>query len=406
LSETSPPSIMMRIPLITTIGNSNNELRSMTIRQKVPMSALDILFQSYRLNNLNLPNRVVMAPMTRSMSPGGVPTAEVASYYRRRAENGVGLIITEGAGIGRPAALNEPDMPQFHGEAALAGWKKVVDEVHAAGGRIVPQLIHVGHKLSNFRPGWTPSVPYESPSGLSVTGEPMSQPMSESDVADAIDAFARAAQDAERLGFDGIELMGAHGYLINQFFYDHLNLRKDGYGGSTLVERSRFAVEILKAVRTVVTRDFPVILRLSQWKPKDFSARLAETPKALEQWLTVFVEAGADAFHLSQPKFWQPAFPEIDGELNLAGWAKKLTGVTAITVGAVGLSGDVYESLGGKSAQSTPLDGLLARLESGEFDLVAVGRPLLQDPAWLEKVRLSRVNQIADFTPAAFSSMR
>jgi 2,4-dienoyl-CoA reductase-like NADH-dependent reductase (Old Yellow Enzyme family) len=367
---------------------------------------LDLLFQSYRLNALDLPNRVVMAPMTRSRSPGGVPTAEVAGYYRRRAENGVGLIITEGAGVGRPAALNEPDMPHFHGEAALAGWKKVVDEVHAAGGRIVPQLVHVGHKRSASVPDWTPPAPYESPSGLSVTGERVGQPMSEADVADTIDAFARAAMNAERLGFDGIELMGAHGYLINQFFYDHLNLRNDGYGGSTLVERSRFAVEILKAVRSVVTPGFPMILRLSQWKPKDFSARLAETPKALEQWLSVLVEAGADAFHLSQPKFWQPAFPEIDAELNLAGWAKKLTGVTAITVGAVGLSGDVYESLGGKSAQSTPLNGLLARLERGEFDLVAVGRALLQDPAWLEKVRQNRVDQIADFTPAAFATLR
>ena len=366
---------------------------------------LHVLFRPYRVNSLDLPNRLVMAPMTRSVSPGGVPTSEVAGYYRRRAQNGVGLIITEGAGVGRPASLNEPDMPHFHGEAALAGWKKVVDEVHAAGGRIAPQLVHVGHKLSKAAPDWTPPAPYESPSGLSVTGERVSEPMSEADVVDIIDAFARAATDAERLGFDGVEVMAAHGYLINQFFYDHLNLRDDGYGGTTLIERSRFAVEILKAIRSVVTSGFPVIVRLSQWKPTDFNARLAETPKALEQWLGVLVEAGADAFHLSQPKFWQPAFPEVDRELNPAGWAKKLTGVTAITVGAVGLSGDVYESFAGKSAQVTPLDGLLARLERGEFDLVAVGRALLQDPAWLEKVRHGRVDQIADFTPAAFATL-
>ena len=374
-------------------------------QRKHPMPNLDALFKPYRLNALNLPNRAVMAPMTRSMSRGGVPTAEVAGYYRRRAENGVGLVITEATGVGRPAALNEPDMPRFHGEAALAGWKKVVDEVHAAGGRIAPQLVHVGHKLSKTAPDWAPPAPYESPSGLSVTGEHINQPMSEADVADTIDAFARAAADAERLGFDGIELMGAHGYLINQFFYDHLNLRNDGYGGSTLVARSRFVVEILKAVRSVVTSGFPVILRLSQWKPQDFSARLAETPKALEQWLAVLVDAGADAFHLSQQKFWQPAFPEIDRELNLAGWAKKLTGVTAITVGSVGLSGDVYESFAGKSARAASLDGLLARLERGEFDLIAVGRALLQDPAWLEKVRRGCVNQMADFTPAAFATL-
>jgi 2,4-dienoyl-CoA reductase-like NADH-dependent reductase (Old Yellow Enzyme family) len=369
------------------------------------MPTLDILFSSYRLNALSLPNRVVMAPMSRYVSPGGVPTPEVAAYYRRRAENGVGLIITEGTGIGRPAALNDPNMPQFHGEAALAGWKKVVNEVHAAGGRIAPQLTHVGQKRSNTAPDWEPPAPYESPSGLSMTGEHVGQPMSEADIADTIDAFARAAADAERLGFDGVELLGNHNYLINQFFWDQLNRRSDRYGGSTLVERSRFAIEILNAIRSAVTSGFPVILRLSQWKPKDINARLAETPQALEQWLGVLVEAGADAFHFSQMIVGEPAFPEIDGELNLAGWAKKLTGATAITVGAVGLSGDVNESFAGKSARSVPLDGLLARLDRGEFDLVAVGRALLQDPAWLEKVRQGRVDQIADFTPAAFATL-
>jgi 2,4-dienoyl-CoA reductase-like NADH-dependent reductase (Old Yellow Enzyme family) len=332
---------------------------------------LDVLLSSYRLKALNLPNRVVMAPMTRSFSPGGVPPAEVAAYYRRRAENGVGLIITEATGIGRPAAVNEPDVPHFHGEAALAGWKKVVDDVHAAGGLIAPQLWHVGQKRSKAASDWTPPAPYESPSGLSVTGKHVGQPMREADVVDTVDAFARAAADAERLGFDGVELHGAHGYLINQFFFDHLNLRDDRYGGSTLVERSRFAVEILQAIRSAVTSGFPVILRLSQWKPMDFSARLAETPQALERWLGVPVDAGANAFHLSQPKFWEPAFPEVDEELNLAGWAKKLTGVT---VGSVGLSGDVYESFKRKSARSAPFDKLLARLERGKFDLVAVGR--------------------------------
>jgi 2,4-dienoyl-CoA reductase-like NADH-dependent reductase (Old Yellow Enzyme family) len=369
------------------------------------MLDLNVLFSPYRLNGIKLPNRIVMAPMTRSFSPGGVPTADVAAYYRRRAQDGVGLIITEGTGVDRPAALNEPDLPHFHGDAALAGWQKVVHEVHAAGGRIVPQLWHVGQKRSKAAPDWMPPAPYESPSGLNGTGEQEGQPMSETDVAETIDAFARAATDAERLGFDGVEVHGAHGYLINQYFLDQLNLRSDRYGGSTLVERSRFAIEILKAIRSVVTSGFPVILRLSQWKPKDFSARLAETPQALERWLGVLADAGADAFHLSQPKFWEPAFPEFQSDLNLAGWAKKLTGVTAITVGSVGLSGDVYESFAGKSARATSLDQLLARLERGEFDLVAVGRALLQDPAWLAKISQGRLEQIADFAPEAFATL-
>ncbi|MEZ2307382.1 NADH:flavin oxidoreductase [Paraburkholderia sp. RCC_158] len=370
------------------------------------MPDLDILLTSYRLNALTVPNRVVMAPMTRSFSPGGILGADVAAYYRRRAAHGVGLIITEGTGVGRAAALDDPDVPRFHGEAALAGWKKVVDEVHAAGGRIAPQLWHVGHKPSNGAGERALSAHrYESPSGLSITGERVAQPMSESDVADTIDAYARAAADAERLGFDGVELHGGHGYLINQFFSEDLNQRGDRYGGATLVERSRFAVEVLKAIRAAVTPGFPVILRLSQWKPKDFRARLAGTPAVLEEWLGLLVDAGADAFHLSQPAYWQPAFPEADANLNLAGWAKKVTGVTTITVGSVGLGSDVYDSFAGKDAQSAPLDDLLARLERGEFDLVAVGRALLQDAAWLEKIRQGRIDEIGNFTPDAFSTL-
>lgn len=369
------------------------------------MNSLDILFSSYRLNTLDLPNRVVMAPMTRSFSPGGVPTADVAAYYRRRAEKGVGLIITEAAGVNRPASVNEPDIPHFYGEAALAGWKKVVDEVHAGGGRIMPQLSHVGQKRSNLGRDWTPPTPYESPSGLSITGERVGDPMSDADVADTINAFARAAADAERLGFDGVEVHGGHGYLVNQFFFDHLNLRGDRYGGTTLVERARFAVDILKAIRRVVSPGFPVIFRLSQWKPQDFNVRLAETPDALERLLNVLVGAGADAFHLSQRRFWEPAFPEFDQELNFAGWAKKLTGVSSITVGSVGLSGDVYASFSGQSFHPVSLDRMLARLERGEFDLVAVGRPLLQDPAWLEKVLQGRTEELSDFTPETLTSL-
>ncbi|MFI4941072.1 MAG: 12-oxophytodienoate reductase, partial [Burkholderiales bacterium] len=102
------------------------------------------LFKPFLSNNLILPNRVVMAPMTRSFSPGGVPGADVAAYYRRRAENGVGLIITEGTLINHPAATNDPRVPRFHGADALAGWANVVAAVHAAGGKIMPQIWHIG----------------------------------------------------------------------------------------------------------------------------------------------------------------------------------------------------------------------------------------------------------------------
>ena len=128
--------------------------------------SLDALFQPFQIKSLTLKNRVVMAPMTRSFSPGGVATAEVAAYYRRRAENEVGLIISEGTGVARPASLNDPDVPRFHGEAELAAWKTVIDEVHAAGGKMAPQLWHVGAVRTRSET-WAPPGAYDSPSGYS-----------------------------------------------------------------------------------------------------------------------------------------------------------------------------------------------------------------------------------------------
>lgn len=361
------------------------------------MNTKEIMFSPYKLKNLNLSNRVVMAPMTRSFSPGGVPTDDVAAYYRRRAEAGVGLIITEATGINRPASVNEPNVPVFHGEAALAGWKKVVDEVHAVGGKIMPQLWHVGMKRSIFFPEWQGAAEFEGPSGLSVLGEHVNAPMSDSAIADTIDAFASAAFDAQRLGFDGVELHGGHSYLINQFLFDHLNLRNDRWGGKTLLERSRFAIEVLKAIRRRVRKDFPILFRFSQWKPQAFDARIAETPDILGRWLNALADAGVDAFDCSQRHYWDAAFPEVDKVLNMAGWAKKLTGVSSIAVGSAGLSGDVFSSLKGKYFSAASLDPLLERLENGEYDLMMVGRPLLQDSLWLQKIRTEQFDQLKGF---------
>jgi len=303
--------------------------------------AADALFKPFSFKGLTLKNRIVMAPMTRSFSPGGVATKDVAAYYRRRAEGEVGLIISEGTGVRRPASLNDPNIPRFHGEAELAAWKTVIDEVHAGGGLMAPQLWHVGAVRARS-PDWSPPGPYDSPSGFSSPGKQFGEPMSEEEVADAIAAFAEAARDAKALGYDAVELHGAHGYLIDQFFWDGTNLREDAFGGPHLPGRARFAAEILKAVRAAVGPDFPVIIRLSQWKQQDFNAKLAHTPGEMADWLVPLAEAGADVFHCSQRRFWEPEFEGSD--LNFAGWAKKLTGKPSITVGSVGLSGEFVAS--------------------------------------------------------------
>ncbi|VVN86596.1 NADH:flavin oxidoreductase [Pseudomonas fluorescens] len=361
------------------------------------------LFKPFQLGTLELPTRVVMAPMTRRFSPGGVPDSKVVEYYRRRAAAGVGLIITEGTTVDHKASNGYLNVPHFYGEAALAGWKKVVDAVHAEGGKIVPQLWHVG---SVRRIGTEPdaSVPGYGPSEKLKDGQVVVHGMSKQDIQDVIAAFAQGAKDAQSIGMDGVEIHGAHGYLVDQFFWEGSNQRTDEYGGS-LANRSRFAIELVQAVRAAVGEGFPIIFRFSQWKQQDYTARLVQTPEALGEFLKPLSEAGVDIFHCSTRRFWEP---EFDGsELNLAGWTRTLTGKPTITVGSVGLDGEFLQFMvdTDKVAQPASLEKLLERLNNDEFDLVAVGRALLVDPDWAQKVREGREGDILPFSREALMTL-
>ncbi len=369
------------------------------------MTSTDTLFRSSDLGKLSLKNRIVMAPMTRTFSPGNVPNDLVIDYYRRRAEGGVGLIITEGTFVDHIAASGYPNVPAFFGDAALAGWKKVVDAVHAAGGKIAPQLWHVG---AIRRPGVNPGgdAPGYSPSGMAVPGKVVGHAMTQQDIDDVVNAFAKAAADAKKIGFDAIEIHGAHGYLIDQFFWEGTNQRDDAYGGD-LAARSRFALEIVRAVRAAVGEDFPIIFRFSQWKQQDYTARLCETPEELEGFLTPLAEAGVDIFHCSTRRFWEPEFEGSD--LNLAGWARKLTGKPAITVGSVGLNDDFLPEDGSasfKGAEPASIDNLLDRLSRDEFDLVAVGRALIANPDWANRVADGQFVDLVPFTKDMLTKLR
>lgn len=360
------------------------------------------LFRPFQCKSLQLGNRVAMAPMTRMRSPGYIPNDEVVAYYQRRAEAGVGLIVSEGTTVNHIAANGYEQVPAFHGDA-LIGWQKVVEAVHQAGGKIIPQLWHVG---AVRRPGTGPDkdVPGYSPSGMNKPGKVVGHVMSHDDIQDVVRAFADGARDARALGFDGVEIHGAHGYLIDQFFWAGTNQREDEYGGS-IEKRARFAVEIIRAVRAAVGDDFAIVLRYSQWKQQDYDARLAETPEQLERFLEPLVAAGVDIFHCSTRRFWQPEF--ADSDLNLAGWTRKLTGKPTMTVGSVGLDDDFIGQAGmamGGDAAPVGLDELLRRMAADEFDLVAVGRALLQDPQWLQKVRDGRTAELAPFSKEALAS--
>lgn len=369
------------------------------------------LFEPLQIGSLRLKNRIVMAPMTRNFCPDGVPGENVAAYYRRRAEGETGLIITEGVGVDHVSALGEAgigesDLPHLYGEAALAGWRQVVEQVQGAGGRIFPQLWHQGvmrlqgtgpypNAVSSRPSGiWGPAGGLtSSPDGYVTAQRVPTAAMSESEIADVIAAYARSAGHAKTLGFDGIAIHGAHGYLIDTFLWDVTNRRSDRWGGDR-GDRSRFAVEVIKAIRAVIGPEMPILFRFSQWKQQDFKARMAMTPVELREILLPIAEAGVDVFDASVRYFDRAEFPEVggvDAALNLAGWAKKLTGRMAMTVGGVGLDNGMYDSRKQGGAQSANnLELLMTRFERGEFDLVGVGRSLLQDPKWASKARLGQ----------------
>ena len=366
-------------------------------------SSIETLFRPFVTEKLSLPNRIVMAPMTRSFSPNGIPGEKVAAYYRRRAEGGVGLIVTEGTTIDHHASSQSTDHPAFHGEASLAGWSDVVKAVHAAGGKIAPQLWHVGMMRNQGRPK-TDLLPAVGPSGIYVPGRVVGSPMAESEIADVIDAFAKGARAAQQIGFDAVEFHGAHGYLIDQFFWAGTNTREDTWGGD-LRRRGNFAAEIIKAARAAVGPSFPLILRVSQWKQQDFTQRLAHSPQEWEQFLSPLVEAGVDIFHCSTRRYHEPEFE--GSNLNLAGWTKRLTGRPTITVGGVGLSSgsDFIASLGGRVADVANIDDLLDRLSQDEFDLVAIGRALVANPDWPAQLRKGTSGKLKSFEKDMLSDL-
>lgn len=358
------------------------------------MSNADILFQPFESEKLTLNNRIAMAPMTRMFSPDGVPTDDVVEYYAKRARGGVGLIITEGTTVDQVASSFSTDVPAFHGEKALAGWKKVVDAVHAAGGKIAPQLWHVG-TMRKKGTGPNPEAESAGPSGLFLPGKPISEPMTPQEIQDTINAFASAAEDAKNLGFDAVEVHGAHGYLVDQFFWEGTNQRDDEFGGD-MIKRTKFAADIVRAIREKVGPDFPIILRFSQWKQQDFAARLAPTPDDLAAFLKPLVDAGVDIFHCSTRRYWEPEFE--DSDLNLAGWTKKLTGKPTITVGSVGLDGEFIASMAGADAGLADISQLVEKMERGEFDMVAIGRALISNPEWPNLVQQGKYDELRAFS--------
>tara|TARA_X000001036_G_scaffold79864_1_gene71530 strand:- start:111 stop:1190 length:1080 start_codon:yes stop_codon:yes gene_type:complete len=354
-----------------------------------------MLFEPYKIKNTLLKNRIAMAPMTRNQSPGGIPTNDVVSYYKRRAEAEVGLIITEGVEVSHKASSAYPNVPRLDSEKARDGWKRVVGGIKEHDGAVIAQLWHCGgFRKLGMAPN--PEVPGHTASGLVRPGKRVAHAMSSDDIKETIDAFASDAKYCEEIGFDGVEIHGAHGYLIDNFFWNGTNERKDLYGGS-IEKRSQLAANIVKAIRSNVSDNFIVGLRFSQWKQQDYEAKLATSSEELLKVIKQPVDAGLDYLHSSMRRFWESEFKGSDE--NLAFWTKKLTGLPTISVGSVGLDSDFIDM----SAPASPrnIDKAISDISNKKYDMVAVGRALLADHEWVIKMREGRIKDIIPYTKEA-----
>ena len=215
---------------------------------------MSTLFDPIKVGDLTWPNRIVMAPLTRCRAPGRIPTALMAEYYAQRAS--AGLIISEATAV-MPQGVGYPDTPGIWSDEQVAGWQQVTQAVHAAGGRIFCQLWHVGRvSHPDHLNGELPVAPSAiAPQGHVSLLRPQREyvtprALETSEIAAIVEAYRKGAENAKKAGFDGVELHGANGYLLDQFLQDSTNKRTDAYGGS-IENRARLMLEATDAAISV-----------------------------------------------------------------------------------------------------------------------------------------------------------
>ena len=359
------------------------------------------LFDPQIFGNKTSKNRIVMAPMTRKRSPNGIPDSNVVDYYTRRGNGGVGLIFTEGTYIDHPAAPaiesnSYQNIPHFFGKKALKGWEKVLKSVHKTGALIVPQLWHVGEvrKIISSKD----NISGFGPRKIIEENKEVVKRMVSKDFYEVTKSFAKSAKHAKEMGFDGVAIHGAHGYLFDQFFWKQINKRTDQYGNS-ISNRVRFACDVINEIRNSVGKGFPIVFRFSQWKMNDYEARILESSSDLKIFLSELVNAGVDYFDVSTRRFWSPAFD--NSEKSLVSLTRKLSQKPSIAVGSVGLDqphhSKYFRNKLDIDANVTNLELVVKALNRDDFDFVAVGRAILSDHEWPNKVKENKFNSIKPF---------
>lgn len=370
--------------------------------KSVTSDTLSCLFSPYQIGPITLANRFIMPAMQRGFCKGGAPLPELADYYRKRVEGGIALVIGESCAIDHPSATGQPKAAILDARS-MDAWARCIGGVREAGGEMMLQLWHEGGRRKDGR---TDDI--LTPSGLVHSGKELGRAMTRDDLEVVRDAYVRSARYAQQAGATGIEVHCAHGYLIDQFLWDETNLRGDEYGGPDLAQRMRYPLEVIAAIRDACGPDILISARLSQWKGQNYSARIVPTPDELTIMTSAFHDAGVDVFHASTRRFWIPEWLEIN-DWGFAGWIKHVSGLPTITVGSVGLNLDFTEVFSTEhelvSTLPESLSELVRRFKGGEFDLVAVGRSLIGDPDWVNKVRAGDLKSIRPFSREDLASL-
>ncbi|SPM27902.1 NADH:flavin oxidoreductase [Mycobacterium terramassiliense] len=335
----------------------------------------ETLFETTTIGGVGLAGRVALAPMTRvSATADGLPTDQMASYYRRFAEGGFALLITEGLYIDEKTSQGYLFQPGIANSAHAAAWRRIVDGVHDRGAKYFAQLMHAGSQ-SQGNPRTTITW---GPSAIRPNGEQLPmyrgsgpfrvpQAMTAEHIAQVRGAFVNAARQARDAGFDGVEIHGANGYLLDEFLTDYLNTRTDDYGGNT-ANRVRLAAEVCHDVASAVGGDIAVGIRISQGKVSDNHHRWAGGEDDAAAIFSTLAGTGIDYIHTTEYRALAPAFAE-SGK-SLAQLAKQYGKLPVIANGHL----------------DDPRDAA-AIIESGAADVAALAKPALANRDWPHRVR-------------------
>ncbi|WP_300434034.1 NADH:flavin oxidoreductase [Christiangramia sp.] len=347
-----------------------------------------VLFSEININSLTLKNRIALAPMTRtSAEDSGVPSDRMLSYYKRYAKGGFSLLISEGTYPDEMYSQGYLNQPGIANGEHITGWRRITDAVHKEGAKMFCQLMHAGAlSQGNIYAEKTIAPSTITPKGEQLgfyggEGEyPTPEEMSKKEIQQVKEGFVQAAVNAREAGFDGVEIHGANGYLLDQFLTDYTNNRRDEYGGST-ENRVRLLVEVCQAVREKIGKDFAVGIRISQAKVNDYTHKWAGGEKDAEIIFSQLNSSGIDFLHVTEYHADAPAFD--DNGPSLASLARNWTNVPVFANGNLN-SPDLAEQVVSKN----------------EIDVVAIGKAALANKEWALKARDAK--EMEEFDPEKF----